>query len=188
MKFKVILILFIVILVILTGSYFLQRSTPQKENQNSILSPTEMILKSPAFSNNQNIPAKYTCDGDDINPPLEVQEVPAETQSLALIVDDPDAPAGTWVHWLVWNIDPGTKEIAENSVPEASIQGVTSNDQPGWGGPCPPSGTHRYFFKIYALDAKLDLGSKSGKEALIKEMEKHILGQAELMGLYRRGN
>jgi hypothetical protein len=145
-----------------------------------------MKLTSPAFTQNNFIPAKYTCDGENINPTLLINDVPPKAQSLALIMDDPDAPMGTWVHWLVWNIDPKIKEIAENSVPADAIEGLTSFGKTGYGGPCPPSGTHRYFFKLYALDKKIDLTSKSKKDDLEKTIQGHIIDQAELVGLYRR--
>ena len=145
-----------------------------------------MRIASPAFQNNQTIPAKYTCDADNVNPPLIFSEVPQGTKSLALIVDDPDAPAGTWVHWLVWNIDPAVRQIAENSVPAGAVEGVTSFGTAGYGGPCPPSGTHRYFFKAYALDSMLELDGKADKEKLLAAMKGHILDQAELVGLYKR--
>ncbi|MBI4463904.1 MAG: YbhB/YbcL family Raf kinase inhibitor-like protein [Acidobacteria bacterium] len=145
-----------------------------------------MKLSSPAFQHNQRIPAKYTCDGQDINPPLQIAEAPEGAQSLALIMDDPDAPRGTWVHWTVWNTDPKTSEIAENSVPRGAAQGMTDFRRPGYGGPCPPSGTHRYFFKLYALDTKLNLPAKTDKKALEKAMEGHTLERVELVGLYSR--
>lgn len=145
----------------------------------------KMKLESPAFGNMERIPSKYTCDGQDINPPLKISDVPENTKSLVLIVDDPDAPAGTWVHWLVWNISPNTKEIPENSVPKNAVEGITSWNRVGYGGPCPPSGTHRYFFKLYALDTILDLPSTTISE-LEKAMENHILDKAELVGLYSR--
>lgn len=145
-----------------------------------------MIISSPAFENNKEIPSKYTCDGENINPSLQISKVPEGTQSLVLIMDDPDAPAGTWVHWIIWNIDPKTAEVAENSVPPGGVGGVTSFGSTGYGGPCPPSGTHRYFFKLYALDTKLDLPSEADKAQLEKAMEGHILDQAELVGLYSR--
>lgn len=146
----------------------------------------ELTLKSPAFENNSRIPEKYTCDGEDINPPLEISGTPENAQSLVLIVDDPDAPMGTWVHWTVWNIDPKTAEISEDSVPKEAIQGLTDFGQPGYGGPCPPSGTHRYFFKLYALNIKLDLPKNSNKAAVEKAMREYILTQTELIGLYGR--
>jgi len=145
-----------------------------------------MKLTSSAFEHNQNIPAKYTCDNENINPPLYISEVPENAKSLVLIMDDPDAPAGTWVHWTVWNIAPDTAEIPENSVPTNTQQGLTSFGQPGYGGPCPPSGTHRYVFKLYALDTTLNLDTNIEKEDIEKAMEGHILDNVELIGLYQR--
>lgn len=144
------------------------------------------ILKSSAFENQANIPSKYTCDGEDINPPLEISDIPEESQSLALIVDDPDAPIGTFTHWLVWNMSSDITKIDEDSVPEGAVEGETDFGRIGWGGPCPPTGTHRYFFKMYALDTKLNLQRGATKSQLEKAMEGHILGKAELIGLYSR--
>lgn len=143
-------------------------------------------IASPAFPNNGMIPSKYTCDGTDVNPPLSFDTIPEKSKSLALIVDDPDAPRGTWVHWVVWNIGPGTKIIAENSVPHGALQGTNDFRRQGYGGPCPPSGTHRYFFKLYALDASLSLKAGATKAQLEEAMKGHVLGLSELIGLYRR--
>ena len=143
-------------------------------------------LVSPAFKHNEFIPEKYTCDGKDINPPLLIENIPSGTKSMALIVDDPDAPAGTWVHWVVWNISPDTKEMKESSVPEGAQQGVNDFRKHEYGGPCPPSGTHRYFFKLYTLDTMLNLGSKAKKSDLEQAMKGHILEKTELIGRYRR--
>ncbi len=145
-----------------------------------------MKISSIAFAQNGHIPAKYTCDGADINPPLKIEHVPAGAKSLALIVDDPDAPAGTWVHWVVWNINPSIQEIQEDSVPRGASQGLTDFRRQAYGGPCPPSGTHRYFFKLYALDSLLTPGPRATKTALENTMKGHILAQAELVGLYAR--
>lgn len=145
-----------------------------------------LTIASPAFKHNESIPEKYTCDGADVNPPLVIEGVPPGAKSLALIVDDPDAPRGTWVHWVVWNIDPKTKEIKENSVPAGAKQGMNDFRSRNYGGPCPPSGTHRYFFKLYALDTAPDLGPDTTKAVLEKAMMGHILAQAEIIGLYRR--
>jgi Raf kinase inhibitor-like YbhB/YbcL family protein len=141
---------------------------------------------SPAFKHNEFIPKKYTCDGEDINPPFRIEDIPSKAKSLSLIVDDPDAPAGTWVHWVVWNINPDTREIKENSVPKGAQQGLNDFRKNDYGGPCPPSGTHRYFFKLYALDTMFNLGSKAKKSDLEEAMKGHILEKAELVGLYRR--
>lgn len=143
----------------------------------------ELRITSLAFQNNGVVPAKYTCDGDDVNPPLKIDGIPREAKSLVLIVDDPDASMGTWVHWVVWNIPP-IERIEENSVP--GVEGLNDFRKHSYGGPCPPSGTHRYFFKIYALDAKLDLIANSRKEDVERAMEGHILAKGEIVGLYRR--
>ena len=142
-----------------------------------------MELKSPEFENNKPIPAKFTCEGRDINPALIIEGIPAETKSLALIVDDPDAPIGTWVHWVVLDI-PVVSRIEENSIP--GKQGINNAGGRNYHGPCPPFGTHRYFFKIYALDAVLNLKEGVSKGQLEKAMQGHILDKAELVGLYKR--
>lgn len=144
----------------------------------------DLTVTSFAFEPNRLIPAKYTCDGENINPPLNIEGVPKEAKSLVLIVEDPDARAGLWIHWVVWNI-PTTTAIAENSVP--GIEGITTARGRSYSGPCPPSGTHRYFFKVYALDSKLDLSASSGKKDVEAAMEGHVLAKGELVGLYRRG-
>ncbi len=143
----------------------------------------KLFVTSPAFENNQFIPAKYTCDGNNVNPPLTIEGIPEGTKTLALIVDDPDAPMGTWDHWVVWNIPP-TSKIEEDTVP--GTEGMNDFRRRSYGGPCPPSGTHRYFFKVYALDVKLDLSPASRKSDLEKAMQGHILAEGTLIGLYRR--
>lgn len=144
-----------------------------------------MKITSPVFEHNQDIPKKYTCQGEDVNPPLEISDVPSEAKSLVLIMDDPDAPMGTWDHWIVWNINPEVKKIEENTTPEGVV-GENSWNKNNYGGPCPPSGKHRYFFKLYALDTKLTLKSNKGKKAVEKAMKNHILKQTELIGLYQK--
>jgi len=144
----------------------------------------KLVVKSPVFENNQLIPAKYTCDGDNVNPPLTIEGVPEGAKSLVLIIDDPDAPMGTWNHWLVWNIPPTTRKIEENTVP--GTEGISTYRKHAYGGPCPPSGTHRYFFKVYAVDAKLDLTANAEKKDVERVMESHVLAEGELVGLYRR--
>jgi Raf kinase inhibitor-like YbhB/YbcL family protein len=143
----------------------------------------ELVVKSSSFEHNTLIPSKYTCDGENINPPLTVEGMPEKTSSLALILEDPDAAAGLFIHWVAWNIPP-YGIINENSSPGA--EGLNTAKKRGYHGPCPPSGTHRYFFKVYALDTKLNLGSLAEKEDLEKAMQSHVLAQGELMGLYRR--
>jgi len=143
----------------------------------------QLTITSPVFENNKPIPKKYTCDGEDVNPPLNIEDIPVGTKSLVLIVDDPDAPMGTWDHWIVWNIPPKNK-IDEDSVP--GVEGLNDFRKHSYGGPCPPSGTHRYFFKVYALDVQLALSSNSRKKDVEKAMKDHILAKGELVGLYSR--
>lgn len=143
-------------------------------------------LSSSAFENNGTIPAKYTCDAANTNPQLRIENVPAGAKTLALIMDDPDTAHGTWVHWVVWNIDSKTKEIRENSVPQGAKQGINDHRRNAYNGPCPPSGTHRYFFKMYALDTVLQLDAKSRKSDLENAMKGHVLGETQLMGRYGR--
>jgi Raf kinase inhibitor-like YbhB/YbcL family protein len=145
-----------------------------------------LSITSPAFENNGDIPEKHSCDGDNINPELVFNGIPPETVSLVLIVDDPDAPGGTWIHWTVWNINPATTSVPENSVPAGSVEGNTDFGVPGYGGPCPPSGTHRYFFKLYALDIELPPDISITASDLEDFMEDHILASAELTGNYSK--
>jgi Raf kinase inhibitor-like YbhB/YbcL family protein len=145
-----------------------------------------LSLASPAFQDNGDIPAKFTCQGDDINPPLEIGNVPGGAKSLVLIMDDPDAPMGTWDHWVVWNIAPETSGVPEDSVPQGAVQGRNSWGRSDYGGPCPPSGKHRYVFRLYALDTGLDLSGSSGKADVQKAMEGHVIGKTQLVGLYQK--
>lgn len=161
-----------------------QRSAPKHSDNNQYM--PQLVLKSPAFENDKNIPSKYTCDGEDINPPLEWDNIPEGAKSLVLIVDDPDAPSGNWDHWLVWNIDPSVKSIQEGEVPEGAVLGMNDFNKTEWGGPCPPSGVHRYQFKLYALDTILNIPSGSRKSELEEAMKGHILDQSVLVGLYSR--
>lgn len=142
-----------------------------------------MKLVSLAFEHNKFIPSKFTCEGEDVSPTLLIEGIPDEAKSLALIVDDPDAPMGTWVHWVVYDI-PATNRIEENTIP--GKQGSNDFGKRNYGGPCPPSGTHRYFFKLYALDKELGLPEGLSKAELEKAMQGHIVAKAELMGLYKR--
>lgn len=151
-----------------------------------VICMSTLKITSPAFGNNGNIPRLYTCDGKDVNPALMIENVPDGAKSLVLIVDDPDAPAGNWVHWVLWNIDPKLKEIKENSVPPNSVQGKNDFGKNNYGGPCPPSGTHRYFFKFYALDTPLNLSPDSTKFRLEKAMKGHVLAEGRIVGLYKR--
>lgn len=150
-----------------------------------------MTLTSPAFKAGQAIPATYTCRGRDISPALQWSDPPAGTQSFALIMDDPDAPVGTWDHWVLYNIPASARGLAE-AIPadaqlsDGSLHGKNSWGRLGYGGPCPPSGTHRYFFRLYALDTPLSLSSGATKKQVLDAMKGHILAQAELMGTFSK--
>ena len=142
-------------------------------------------ITSLAFSNNEMIPRKYACDGVNINPPLFIENVPDNTQSLLLIVSDPDAKIGTWIHWLVFNMDPSIDEVKENSLPGNAILGTNTSGKIGYEGPCPPIGeTHRYFFRIYALDIIIEAGEGADINKIENIMEEHIIEEGQLMGIY----
>jgi len=150
-----------------------------------------LTITSAAFTEGGTIPAKYTCDGPDISPPLAWNGVPKEARSLALICDDPDAPAGTWVHWVIFNIPPDSTGLPEKVPPDSILpngarQGISDFRKFGYGGPCPPGGTHRYFFKVYALDIMLDLSGKVKKADVEAAMKGHVLAEGQLMGKYKR--
>ena len=176
MKNAIIVIIIGIILLSLIIFIYLNKNNEENIYLN------KMEIKS-VFVNNGYIPIKYTGKGEDINPKIDILNIPDNAESLVLIVDDPDAPVGTWVHWVVWNI-PITNNIKENSNP--GVQGVNSWGRNDYGGPNPPSGTHRYFFKLYALDNELDLPETSLKKDVEKAMKGHILDKAELVGLYSK--
>lgn len=160
-------------------------------NRNAGGNATKLTIASPAFSENGMIPRRYGCDGSDRSPALSWEGVPEGTRSLALICDDPDAPAGTWVHWVLFNIPPGEKGLPPDIGPQATlsngaVQGINDFGRLGYGGPCPPRGTHRYYFKLYALDTILSLDAGATKAQIEAAMKGHILAQAQLMGKYRR--
>lgn len=154
----------------------------EKESNNEVVS---MKLTSPAFVHNSNIPSEYTCDGSDTSPELYIADAPKNAKSLVLINDDPDAPVGTWDHWIVFNIPPATAKISKGQEP-AGVGGKNSWGRTGYGGPCPPSGVHRYFFKLYALDTMLNLNEGATKKEIEAAMQGHIIAKTELMGTYKR--
>jgi Raf kinase inhibitor-like YbhB/YbcL family protein len=145
-----------------------------------------LSVSSPVFSNGSAIPAKYTCDGDGKSPPLAWSNLPTGTQSLAVVVDDPDAPHGTFVHWVVFDVPPGTTALPEGALPAGAEQGKNGKGKLGWTPPCPPSGTHHYRFMVFALQSPLTL-SQPTEEDLIRAMSGHILAQGEIVGTYQRG-
>ena len=145
---------------------------------------SSISITSPSFQSGGDIPTKFTCNGTNVSPELQISSVPNEAKSVVLIVDDPDAPRGLFTHWIVWNIDPKTTRVAENSAPTAGVQGTNDFGKRNYGGPCPPSGMHRYFFKIFALDTKLELKPSARRAELDAAMRGHVLTQGELMARY----
>lgn len=186
------LIIFVIFLIAKSGLvYKNDRRTDSVLPTKSVTIPktsiySAMNITSTAFANQQPIPGKYTCQGNNVNPPLQFGDVPDQAKSLVLIMDDPDAPMGTWVHWTIFNMEPRTLGIEENTKPTSGTEAMTSFGKPGYGGPCPPSGTHHYHFKLYALDTKLDLMPTADKKAIESAMQGHIIVQAELVGLFSK--
>ncbi len=185
--------LLIAVLLLLAGCVGIVQTVQTPAPQGTASQSTavgSMTLTSPAFTEGAAIPRKYTCDAENVSPPLAWTGVPAAAKSLALIVDDPDAPAGTWVHWVVFNQGALTPGLPEGIQPEdtriGGIQGTTSFGKTGYGGPCPPSGTHRYFFRLYALDTDLPLKSNARAGDVRSAMQGHVLAEATLMGRYSR--
>jgi len=180
-------IFLILLLIIINGC------NVEKENEDIIGKGTQvrqtevvnMKITSPAFEHNKEIPSEYTCDGSDTSPELNIEDVPQNAKNLVLINDDPDAPVGTWDHWIIFNIPPSTTKIEKGKEP-AGVGGKNSWGKTGYGGPCPPSGTHRYFFKLYALDTELDLQEGSSKKEIESAMQDHIIEKTELIGTYKK--
>jgi Raf kinase inhibitor-like YbhB/YbcL family protein len=174
---KRLLIYFWVFLQVFLFSYTIGQSGTKIEG---------LKISSPAFENGGEIPKRYTCDGANVNPSLKIENVPSNTKSLALVFDDIDAPRGTYVHWILWNIDPNVMEIKEDSVAEEAVQGMNDFKKRNYGGPCPPRRAHKYIFKIYALDTLLNLNPNLSKKDLEKAIEGHIISRSELTGVYKR--
>lgn len=188
------------LLLIIVAGVLLMRSAhapPSQNSSSSIISSstkrmetaTTLTLASPVFEDATRIPSKYTCDGQDISPELHISGVPDGTQSLVLIVDDPDSPTGTWDHWIVFNISPTTTLIKEGTEPggvEVGVGGTNTFGKTGYGGPCPGQGEHHYVFKLYALDAMLNLQEGATKKEIETAMEGHILAETKLVGLYKK--
>lgn len=177
-------------MIVLLGASFCRSDTrePSDEKRNMI----NLHLTSVAFTEGKPIPSKYTCEGENASPPLKWNPVPEKTKSLALICDDPDAPGGTWVHWVLYNLPPTVTELSEKAPTTEGLssggrQGINDFKRAGYGGPCPPRGNpHRYFFKLYALDTELSLKSGAGKGDLVNAMKGHVLAESQLMGTYQR--
>ena len=184
--------LFVVVIILLVISLFLllHFNTEKSPTPLAKITPSAKIknmkILSSAFENNQTIPSVYTCQGENRIPPLTFTDIPKNTKSLAIIVDDPDAPMGTFVHWVVYNILPTTSEVKEGEEIPGSTYGKNGAGQMSFIGPCPPTGTHRYFFKLYALDTTLSIEKGADKSAVEKAMEGYILDHPELIGLYQK--
>lgn len=184
-------------LILLVSLFLLLRNAEQTRPEPIVTSRNQtpmhedtLNVQSPAFKHEQPIPSKYTCEGDNISPPLAIDKVPENTASLVLIVEDPDVPTyirddGMWDHWVLFNIPSDTTRIGEGESPVAT-QGVTTGQTLEYQGPCPPDGTHRYFFKVFALDTSLRLPEGATKEAVLEAMKGHILAHGELMGTYEK--
>ena len=143
-------------------------------------------LRSPAFAYGSLIPREYTCDGRNVNPPLSIENIPRYTESLALIMEDPDSPGGAWIHWRVWNINPKTTAIKENSVPKGALQGVNTFGDQKYSGPCPRSGEHSYVFRLYALQHAIEIPTEASDLMLRNALIGNVLGEADLVGYYHR--
>lgn len=196
MKTSVVVWVVVAVAIVAIGGILLTRrdnvnptpspQTTSKTQQTSLqVTSQTMRLTSTAFQHNTSIPSQYTCDGNDISPPLAISDVPSESKSLALIMDDPDAPAGVWDHWVVFNISPSTTSIPEGQEP-LGVHGKGTSGNTNYKGPCPPDRQHRYFFKLFALDTMLDLAEGSTKAQVEQAMKGHVLDQTELIGLYNR--
>ena len=178
--------------IILIGLFLYVHDRAQAPSNESVQayptsSITSMLITSPSFKNNEFIPDKFTCAGGDINPELDISNVPPEAKGLALIMDDPDAPGGTFTHWTIWNIDPKTTVIKEESIPPGSTEGTTGFGQVGYGGPCPPQGKpHHYNFTFYAINSLLDLPAGSSRDDLEKEIGQHLIEKVVFTGLYQK--
>jgi Raf kinase inhibitor-like YbhB/YbcL family protein len=178
-----VLLLFLAVIVLLAlwGGGFSKLFDDQNNNSKS----TMMKLTSPYFFNNNGFPEMFTCDGSGVNPPLDIADVPHKTKSLALVLRDPDAVEGIFIHWALWNINPKTHRIEIDSVPKGAVVGRTTNNKTHYFGPCPPSGTHRYIFTLYALDIKIYLKEGATVDQLNAAMAGHIITQTDLMAKYR---
>lgn len=185
-KLFVILILFLSAVFLSVFIVVSVSKKPQNISKPSITNLLSMRLTSPEFKNNEIIPGKFTCDGLNISPELKIYGIPDNAMSLALILSDPDSVGGDWSHWVMWNIDPKTDTVVENTVPADANVGKNDFDENKYGGPCPPSGSHRYVFHLYALDIKLDIAVNSTKADLLKAMEGHLIAETELVGNYSR--
>lgn len=183
---RTVVIIVVVGATVIAGFYAFSKRSVEAPVIRETQTMSNLSITSPIFKDNENIPAKYTCDGEDESPPLEIAGVPEGAKSLVLIMDDPDATGGrTWDHWVIFNLQPTTVNIQQGEEP-MGVSGKNSWGKTGYGGPCPGSGTHRYFFKLYALDTVLNLPAGSERKDVEKAMEGHVLDKTEIIGLYKR--
>lgn len=186
---KLIILGIISIIILIIAGFFLienKKKITSPQETTPTVQPSGFFIISSTFMENQKIPLKYTCDGENVHPPLTVGNIPKNTKSLALIVDDIDTPSGSFVHWIFWNMLPETKDIPEGKLPPEVIVGKNGFGNYDYGGPCPPSGEHRYAFRLYALDTVLVLEKNVGKQTFIDSVNGHVLGQTEYTGVYSR--
>ncbi|MCL5438773.1 MAG: YbhB/YbcL family Raf kinase inhibitor-like protein [Patescibacteria group bacterium] len=177
------LLIFVILLIV---KFYFGSIINKESSETQNLQKTNMKITSPAFQDNSNLPVQYSCDGRGINPPLVISDVPQNTKSFVLFVEDPDAPSGTFTHWVVYDINPSVREIQENSTSKGAYEGKTSIGNAGYVAPCPPSGAHHYVFKLFALDTMLNLKSAPRRSEIEKAMTGHIIDQAQIIGLYWR--
>ena len=188
MKILIFTVIFLILLSLFStsqNSAFSQYDTKDYPVKSNTFVKKVMKMSSTAFQNNNSIPKKYTCDGENLSPPLKISDIPKKTKSIALIVDDPDATIGTFTHWVIWGISPKKSQFGEGEKKGFS-EGITGFGKTGYSGPCPPSGTHRYFFKLYALDSAIDISTKSNKQDLLASIQNHVIQTATLIGKYSR--
>lgn len=186
MKKVIFIFLLLVLAVFFAYSYYFKYITQKGQGNNIFINKaSNMTLTSPVFINNGSIPTKYTCEGININPPLNISTVSIFAKSLVLIINDPDSPSEDFTHWIIFNIDPKTASIEENSIPENSSEGQNDFGQPNYGGPCPGNGEHSYEFKLYSLDTILNLEKGATKKQVLEAMKGHILEQTKLIGKYQ---
>ncbi len=191
MKFTTKLYLIGLVLILLSGCRSPNDSQPINPQQPASNAKPQIKVTSNAFTDGAMIPAKYSCDGENASPHLKWENMPANAKTIAIIADDPDAPGGTWVHWLIFNLPANVKELPDGVAPEGNAsavarQGTNDFKKIGYGGPCPPSGVHRYFFKVYGLDTELSLNAGATKEDLMKAMEGHVVAEGQIVGKYEK--
>lgn len=176
----------VLLFIVFAAAAWLVINRPAKPKEEKVEVNNSLTVTSQAFENGKTIPSKYTCDSENVNPPINIVGVTNNVKSLVLIMEDPDSPGKVWNHWLIWNINPASINIPENNVPSGAVQGKNDFGQNKYGGPCPFMGTHRYFFKVYALDTTLNLTEGASRSELDQAISSHIIATGELMGTYKK--